>query len=42
VLVPGLLTVVAGGLVNVMRGNHICDLCPGATSPPAEMAFNGR
>lgn len=41
-LIPGLLAAIAGGLVNVTRGFHICDLCPGATRQRAEMEFNGR
>jgi hypothetical protein len=42
-LVPGILKVVTGGLVNLMRGYHVCDLCqPPHWPPPIEMEFDGR
>jgi len=41
-LVPGILKLVAGGLVNLMRGYHMCHLCERPYWPPIEMEFNGR
>jgi hypothetical protein len=41
-LVPGILKVVTGGLVNLMRGYHMCHLCQRAHWPPVNIEFGER
>ncbi len=41
-LVPGILKLVTGGLVNLMRGYHMCHLCRRPHWPPITMDFDGR
>jgi hypothetical protein len=41
-LVPGILKLVTGGLVNLMRGYHMCHLCQRPYWPPIEMGFGGH
>lgn len=41
-LVPGILKLVSGGLVNLMRGYHMCHMCRRPHWPPIEMEFGER
>jgi len=41
-LVPGILKLVTGGLVNLMRGYHSCHLCRRPHWPPIEMKLGER
>jgi hypothetical protein len=41
-LVPGLLTLVTGGLVNLMRAYHMCHMCQRPHWPLTEMKFGER